>query len=299
MAAIEKEQNKSEESAGFSADISRMTFTGHLGELRNRLIRSFISVIVCFFICYAFSNAIIDAISNPLRGDNDENVVTTETPESGGAGEVSSTLPESTESTDDDSRFTAKGVKWITLSPLEIILVKLRFSAYGAILLSFPYIVYNICAFIFPGLRPSERRLVRYLLLGCSALATAGALTAFFGVFPLVLPYLMSFKPEFVEQQLQLSVTLSLILKGVMGFAIAFQFPMIVLILVYVGILTPEMLKNHRRVAIVGLFVVGAILTPPDPISLLLMSLPLVLLYEVSIWASYIVVRRKRAAVED
>jgi len=295
MASTEKDQNETSETSDTSEDVSRMTFTGHLGELRTRLIRSFVAMFVCFFICYAFSNTIIDAISNPLRGTNDENVVTTQTTESGNPGETSGETPVASESAKTTSRFKPQSVKWITLTPLEIILVKLRFSAYGAVLLSFPYIVYHICAFIFPGLKPSERRLVRYLLFGCSALAVAGALIAFFGVFPLVLPYLMSFTPDFVETQLRLSDTLSLILKGVMGFAIAFQFPMVVLILVYMGVLTPEMLKNHRRVAIVGLFVIGAILTPPDPVSLLLMALPLVLLYEFSIWASYIMVRRKRA----
>jgi sec-independent protein translocase protein TatC len=135
---------------------------------------------------------------------------------------------------------------------------------------------------------------VQILIFGCSLLGIAGMLVAYFGVFPLVLPYLLRWVPEGVAVQLRMNETMTIILYGLLGFAIAFQFPMAVLILVYMDLLTPAALKQHRKVAIVGIAFLSAVLTPPDPISMSIMMLPLLLLYELSIWVSYLVVRRKR-----
>ncbi|MFP6581904.1 MAG: twin-arginine translocase subunit TatC [Candidatus Hydrogenedentota bacterium] len=237
-------------------DAARMTFTGHLGELRTRMVKCCVVLFVFFLLGYAASTPIIVAISRPLQNAN---------------------------------------VEWVTLSPIEPVLVKMRFAMYAALVVGLPYIVYNICAFVFPGLRPKEKRIVKISLAGSSVLATSGVAIAFFGVFPLILPYLMRLTPDFVTNQLRLSDTMSIIFKGVMGFAVAFQFPMVVFVLVYMGVLTPETMKEYRRVAIIGIFIVGALLTPPDPISLLLLALPLVVLYEFSIWVSYFILRRKSA----
>ncbi|MCC6486981.1 MAG: twin-arginine translocase subunit TatC, partial [Candidatus Hydrogenedentes bacterium] len=133
---------------------------------------------------------------------------------------------------------------------------------------------------------------------GCSVLSLFGLLVAYFGVFPLVLPYILQWTPEGVTTMLSISDTVSLILMGLLAFAIVFQFPMVVLVLVYMDLLTPASLKQYRKQAIVGLAVLAAVATPPDPISMMMMMTPLVLLYEVSIWTSYLVVRRKRKASE-
>ena len=256
-----------------------MTFTAHLGELRTRMIRSLVAVVVGFLACYVFSEDLIVAISYPLKPLQGEKQV---------------------QESDDGEILTEYGdIVWITLNPLEPILVRLKIAAFGGIFFAFPYVLYQGCAFIFPGLTLRERRAVKMLLFGCTFLALAGSAVAYWGVFPMILPYLVQFAPDFVEVQLRLNETISLILKGIMGFAIAFQFPMVVIVLVYVGILTPESLKTYRKHAIIGLFAVGALLTPPDPISLVLMAMPLVLLYELSIWLSYIVVRRKKKREEE
>lgn len=236
---------------------ARMTFTGHLGELRDRMVRTFVVLFILFGVGYGLSTPIIDAVKQPLM---------------------------------------ESGVQWVTLSPLEPIMVKIRFAIYTAIVLGLPYMVYNICAFIFPGLRPREKRAVKICLGGSAFLATAGTLLAFYGIFPLILPYLMQMTPTDVTNMLRLNETLSVIIKGTMAFAFAFQFPLVVFSLVYLGVLEPAQLKEHRRTAIVGLFIAAAILTPPDPFSLLLMAGPLVLLYEFSIWVSYLIVRRKAEA---
>ena len=100
--------------------------------------------------------------------------------------------------------------------------------------------------------------------------------------------------PDGWEVQLRASETISLILLFLAAFAVAFQFPMAVLILVYMGLLTPATLKKYRRLAIVGLTIISAILTPPDPVSMMIMLFPLFLLYEGSIWLSYLVLLRKK-----
>ncbi len=274
-----KKEEEQEGAKALKEREGRMTFTAHLGELRTRMIRSMVAVVVGFIACYVFSENLIEAISYPLKPLQGEKQVQ--------------------ESEDGEILTEYDDVIWITLNPLEPILVRLKIAAFGGLFFAFPYVLYQGCAFIFPGLTVRERRAVKMLLSGCTFLALGGSAVAYWGVFPLILPYLIQFAPDFVEVQLRLNETISLILKGIMGFAIAFQFPMVVVVLVYLGILTPETLKVYRKHAIICLFVVGALLTPPDPISLVLMAMPLVLLYEISIWLSYIVVRRKKKREEE
>ena len=268
---------------------ARMTFIEHLGELRTRIVRSGIAVAVAVVVCYAFSNQIITMLARPLATLHGQSEI---------ALEDETTLEGAGEESTGDGTVPAR---WVILNPIEPVLVKLKVSAYGGILLCFPYILYHICSFIFPGLAPNEKRMVQFLICGSSILGVAGVAVAYYAVFPLVMPYLVMFAPDFVEVQLRMNETLSLLLKGFVGFAIAFQFPMVVLVLVWMGLLSPKTLKEHRRTAIVILCFLSMLLTPPDPLSMIIMAGPLIILYEASIWASYLVVRRKRKkqAIEE
>jgi sec-independent protein translocase protein TatC len=185
------------------------------------------------------------------------------------------------------------------LSIFEPILVYLKLAVIAGTLMALPYMVWQACAFIFPGLKPNEKKAVRIMLGGGSVLALAGVSVAYFGIFPLVLPFLMSWAPEGVEMGLRMNENVNIILKGMLAFAIAFQFPMAVLVMVYLDLLSPETLKRYRRVAIVGLAVGAAMFTPPDPVTMVLMLLPLVLLYEGSILLSYIVVRKRKKTQQE
>lgn len=256
---------------------ARMTFIEHLGELRTRIVRSSIAILIGLIFAYAVSDYIITAIASPLLGE----------------GSPFAPLPEGVESEMEDAAPKIQA-DWVTLNPIEGVLVRLKIALYAGIFLSLPFVLYQGCAFIFPGLRPSERRLVQVLLSGCAVLGIAGVIVAYFLVFPLVLPYLAKFSPEFVRVQLRMSETISLLLKGFVGFAIAFQFPMAVLVLVRLDLLTPKTLREQRKIAIVIIFGLSMLLTPPDPVSMVIMAGPLVLLYEGSIWASYLVQRRKK-----
>lgn len=243
--------------AGFRDDEARMTFIEHLAELRTRIIRSAVSVLVGFGLAIAFYKHIYAFVAGPLQG--------------------------------------LKGVTWVTLAPQEGFLVQLTLCFYAALVLAFPYVLYQACAFIFPGLKPTEKQAARILIFGCGILAVLGAGMAYGGVLPIIMPYVLAFVPEGVTVQLRMSETVAVILKVLLGFAIGFQFPMVVLVLVYLGLLSPRTLKQYRRHAIVGLAMAASILTPPDPYSMIVMLLPLVLLYEASIWMSYLVIRRKKA----
>lgn len=286
-------------------DEARMTFTEHLGELRTRLIRSCAAFLIGAILCYIFSNTLFDLIRRPLDHPGviwqTSTAVKPVTPEAGTPAGPESQTPEATEetaATGDQEHTQEQAVQWLQRTPMEWFLLSIKLSLYGGLLLTLPYILYQACAFIFPGLKENEKRLVLIMLGGCSVLSLFGLLVAYFGVFPLVLPYILQWTPEGVTTMLSISDTVSLILMGLLAFAIVFQFPMVVLVLVYMDLLTPASLKQYRKQAIVGLAVLAAVATPPDPISMMMMMTPLVLLYEVSIWTSYLVVRRKRKASE-
>jgi len=240
-----------------ATDEARMTFTEHLGELRTRIIRSGIAVAVACLLCYILSNAIFDLVARPL-------------------------LPrESTEI----------APPWVALNPLEGVFVKLKLAGVAGIILALPYVSYQLAAFVFPGLTAREKKTVSILTAGCGVLAIAGVSLAYFGILPTVLPYLMDWNPEGVQSQLRLSETVSLLLKFYAGFAVAFQFPLVVLVLVFLDVVSPAALKSYRKIVFVGIAMLSALLTPPDVLTMVMMATPLVLLYELSIWASYVVAR--------
>ena len=135
------------------------------------------------------------------------------------------------------------------------------------------------------------------LLVG--ALMIAGVSLAYFGILPTVLPYIVEYNPDFVTTNLQLKKNVTLLFQFYGGFALGFQFPMVVLILVYMDLLSPATLRAYRRLAIVGIFFMAMLFTPPDPFTMLMMGGPLVLLYEVSIWLSYLIVRRRKKEQEQ
>ena len=323
----------------------RMSFTEHLGELRDRLIRSAIAVALGAVICYLLSNQIFAALSQPIKILESE-IAGIEIlpdpvlPEEGAPESALAPAPVEPEVTDpaavveavtegkpvwvtlqtDDALVlrlkiadrtiqdlevrakpaqTGLDASWTVLNPMEPLIVKFKIAGYGGLFLAMPFVLYQLCAFIFPGLNPKERNAAQYMISGCTVLAFAGVCVAYFGVFPFVLPYLANFVPEDVNVQLRMNETISMIVFGLLGFGIAFQFPMVVLILVYMGVLTPDTLRQYRKIVVVGLAIVSAVLTPPDPISMTLMLVPLYLLYEGSIWVSYLVIRsQKKAAAQ-
>lgn len=302
-------------------DEARMTFTEHLGELRTRIIRSAVALLVGCVLCYVLHDQLFHIVARPLLphqiteeelaeieakkelAEKLELLVPIYTRPFSNHPSAILALPFTLKRHAPDTNGPAAAaepvrLRWVTLNPIESIVVALKLSIYGGVLVAFPYILYQILAFVFPGLKPNERKAVRFLLFGCAGLAIFGVSLAYFGIMPLILPYLMAWTPEAVETTLRMSETVSLILMFYLGFAIAFQFPMVVLILVYLELLSPETLKVYRRFAIVGIAILSAILTPADPISMIMMAIPLTILYEMSIWASYLLMYNKKKSAE-
>jgi len=284
-----------------SVDDVRMSFTEHLGELRIRLIRASFALVASIFICYLVSNYVIKVLAYPLTPLVEHGLVVDSVVES----EISTDDP--TAGVDDQTpaptpiaTTSPRRPVFTVFNPLEFILVKVKIAVYCGVLLAFPFILWQVCAFIFPGLHPNERQAAKILIFGCSFLALSGVLVAYLGVLPLVMPYLLVLVPaDFVAvDQLRLNETIKIIGLVITAFAVAFQFPMAVLILVYLGILSPQTLKRSRKVALIIMSVISALLTPADPISMIIMLVPLVLLYEISILLSYVVVWRKKKSAD-
>lgn len=316
---------------------ARMTFTEHLGELRDRLVKSGLVLIAAFVVSYLFSNWIYEF----LKGTIEQSVQTVDSGEpskprtdlaevqvpldrlipvalvvseeiyEAAQNNGGKTVPAIVVQIDDIQEMgivlsgepltlpvvqtdKTKGFDWVVLNPLEPVFVKLRLAAYGAIVLALPFLIFQGTAFVFPAMSPIEQRAAKQLLFGCVILGITGVAVAYKLIFPTVLPYLMDrFLPDGVAVQLRMTETIIVIVKGLLAFGIAFQFPMLVLTLVYMGLLTPKTLREYRKIAIVGLAVVSAMFTPPDPITMMIMLLPLWLLYELSIVLSYLVIRGK------
>jgi sec-independent protein translocase protein TatC len=279
---------------------ARMTFTQHLGELRTRLIRSCVAILAGFILCYILREQIFQFVAYPLRPLAKQGLIVNDTLASP-AGQPDAAVPaagqpEAKPDSPDQTQNAPPKSLWTTFNPMEGFLVQLKLALYAGIVLALPIVVYQLCAFIFPGLTPSERKVVRFLLIGSTVFVIFGVATAYFAVFPMVMPYLSTFVPAGVEVQFRMSETVSLILKGMLGFAIAFQFPMVVMILVYLGLLSPSTLRKYRRHAIVAMAIGSAAFTPPDPFSMIAMLVPLVFMYEISIWASVIILRKRSQA---
>lgn len=274
-------------------DDKRMTFTEHLGELRTRIIRSIAALLLAVVVCYALSDMILKQLARPLAPLDEHGLIAPpeKAPDGAATAPGAETAPDTPATAEAK---TPRSMEWTVLNPLEFVVVKLKIAGYGGFLLALPFVLYQLMAFVFPGLLPNERRMVQILVGGCSVLGLAGVGIAYFGVFPLVLPYLLEWTPAWVQIQLRVNETISIIVKLLAGFAVAFQFPMVVLVLVYMGLLTPQALRDYRKFAIVIMALAAAILTPPDVVSMGIMLLPLVILYEMSIWTSYLVLRRKK-----
>jgi sec-independent protein translocase protein TatC len=170
-------------------------------------------------------------------------------------------------------------------TPTEALIARIKLALMIGLILALPFILYELYRFVTPGLTPKERRYFGPLLFAAYLLFLIGGAFGLFVILPIGVRVLLSFAPSGVGSMINLSRYLSFAL-GIVGFlGLLFQLPLIVLFLTRIGLVTPETLKRHRKTAIVIIFILGAIITPTvDFITLLLLALPLLLLYELSLW---------------
>ncbi len=227
----------------------------HLLELRDRLLRMVIAIAIVFAVLVPFANKIFTLLAGPLL------------------------------------KHLPKGSSLIAIEVAAPFLVPFKLVLVLAIFLSIPYLLYQVWGFVAPGLYRHERRLILPLLVSSTALFYAGAAFAYFVVFPLVFTFLTGTTPAGVSMMTDISKYLDFVLTIFFAFGVAFEVPIATILLVWMGITSPQALADKRPYVIVAVFVIGMLLTPPDVISQTLLAVPMWLLFEAGVYFSRYFVR--------
>ncbi len=188
----------------------------------------------------------------------------------------------------------------IYLSPSDPFMVKLKLGIFVGIILAFPVIVYQAWSFLSPALEKDEKRaIVPALYLGL-VLFMGGVAMGYFAALPVTLEFFKHFEGESLASQLEVGKTLGMVTKLLLAFGVVFELPVVVMVLTGLGLVTPEFLRSKRRHAAVAMTALASLITPGDVVTLtLLMMVPLLLLYELSIFLSAGITRRRRAREEE
>ncbi|QPG05382.1 twin-arginine translocase subunit TatC [Salinimonas marina] len=235
----------------------------HLVELRNRILRALLSVLVVFLCLVYFAEDLYHYLAKPLL-------------------EV---LPE-------NSSMIATDVASPFFAPFKLTLVLSFF-------LAIPYVLYQVWAFVAPGLYKNEKKLVVPLLVSSTLLFYAGMAFAYFVVFPLAFAFFTSVAPSGVTVSTDISSYLDFVLKLFFAFGVSFEIPIAIILLCWTGVTDAQTLRTKRPFVIVGAFVVGMLLTPPDVISQTLLALPMWVLFEIGVVAGSMYANKKEPEDDD
>ena len=227
----------------------QQTLVSHLVELRDRLLKILLGLGVLFVVMFPFADELYSMLAGPLL------------------------------------RHLPEGSSMIAINVVAPFLIPLKMVLLTSIVLSIPWILYQIWGFVAPGLYQHEQKLVWPILVSSSALFYVGMVFAYFVVFPLAFGFFTSTGPEGMAVMPDIGLYLDLVFKLFIAFGAAFEVPVLTFILIRAGITTPEALAAKRSYVIVGTFVLGMLLTPPDVISQVLLALPVWLLFELGLIA--------------
>ncbi|WP_077037785.1 twin-arginine translocase subunit TatC [Pelomonas sp. KK5] len=236
-------------------------FVSHLIELRDRLLRATLAVLFCFGVLaiYPGPGALYDLLAQPLVQH----------------------LP--------------AGSKLIATNVISPFMVPLKITLLAGFFVALPFVLYQVWAFVAPGLYSHEKRLVLPLVVSSTALFFAGVAFCYFFVFGKVFTFIQSFAPKSITAAPDIEAYLSFVMSMFIAFGAAFEVPVIVVVVVRMGLLTVDKLREWRGYFIVIAFVVAAVLTPPDVVSQLSLAIPMCLLYELGIFAATYFVRYSKA----
>ncbi len=238
------------------------TFISHLIELRSRLLRSIVAVIVVLFALFPFAKDIYALLAAPLL------------------------------------RVLPQGATMIATDVTGTFLVPLKVTLMAAFLVALPYVLWQAWAFVAPGLYQHERKLALPVIVSSFLFFLIGMAFAYFMVFPIAFGFFAGYTPAGVTMMTDIDKYLSFVLTMFIAFGITFETPVIVIVLVRLGVVSLEKLRAIRPYVIVGAFIVGAIFTPPDVVSQMLLAVPLWLLYELGLLLARFVTPRQREASE-
>jgi sec-independent protein translocase protein TatC len=235
----------------------------HLTELRDKLLRSLLAILIVFIGLFSFANEIYAFVSEPLR----------------------SLLPEG-------ATMIATDVASPFLTPFKLTLVT-------AVFLAVPYVLYQVWSFIAPGMYKHEKRLAIPLLVSSIILFYAGAAFAYFVVFPLIFAFFTSVGPEDITMMTDINSYLNFVLKLFFAFGLAFEIPIAAVLMIWSGITTADELAKKRPYIIVGCFIFGMLLTPPDIISQSLLAIPMWMLFEVGVFFGRYIQPQNRQEIDE
>jgi sec-independent protein translocase protein TatC len=236
----------------------RMSLFGHLQDLRKRLTRSAIAMVVGFLGCYAFAGKLLTILMKPMLD-------------------------------------ALKQSHFIYTIPTEAFFTEMKVGFVAGIFASSPYIFYQIFQFVSPGLYSHEKRWIIPIAFFSALCFTVGALFGYFVVFPFGFEFFASYTSDILVFTPKLDEYLDFVLKLLFAFGIVFELPLFLFFLARLGIVTYKGLKAKRKYAVLGAFVLAAALTPPDAVSQTMMAVPLCLLYEVGIWLAYFFGKKRPA----
>ena len=233
-------------------DLAEGTLMSHLFELRNRLFKVFGSIFLIFLLLVPFSRRIFNFVAEPL------------------------------------TRFVPSG-ELLAIGAVTSLTATISLTFYIALFIAMPVVLYQIWAFVAPGLYKQEKNFALPLLASSVLLFFAGLAFAYYVVFPLIFGFVATFTPDVVEWKPDMAAYVSFVMLISLVFGLAFETPIATLLTVWTGLTTPESLAKARPYVFLGAFVVGMLLTPPDVISQTILAIPVYLLYELGIVMSKLI----------
>lgn len=232
-----------------SSNSKEMPFVQHLLELRDRLLKMILAIVLFLLVLMPFASDLFTLFAQPLN----------------------ELLREST------------GNQMIVTNPVAPFFIPFKLTLVLSIFLAMPYLLYHLWAFIAPGLYQHEKSMIFPLLVSSTALFYFGILFAHYVVLPLVFGFMIYVTPPGVDMMTDISLYLDFVLKLFFAFGLAFQVPIVTIVLIWMGIMTPESLAAKRPYIIVGAFIIGMLMTPPDAISQTFLAVPIWLLFELGL----------------